>query len=149
MSRWLRGVRNALVYESREGRAAEIAGWANFCSSALFAAAGYYATHAVSFAIAAGLASLVSLRLALAHRTTVRFAAAIGTVAVATVGGALAWLFAHALESWAAPPLAGALGAILGGALPARAYAQIAKRRAEDVPDSLLTSASLVPPSGR
>jgi hypothetical protein len=145
--RVLRLLRRAVVYESREGRAAEIAGWSNFVAAFVVGAGAFYAERSFAFAFAALVAALVALRLALANRVTVWLAAAVGSLSVATACGALAWTFAHVLEMPAAPPIAGALGALVGGAIPATAYLRIARRRADDVPDSLLHAPSLIPPS--
>jgi hypothetical protein len=149
--RTLRLLRNALVYESREGRAAEVCGWSNLVTAVAAAAGTFYAARSVPVALAAGVAAFIALRLALAHRVTVWIAAAVGTLSVAAVGGAFAWVFAHVVDASAAPPIAAALGAIVAGALPALSYARVARRRAAGVRDSLLDgrhSLSLPPSSG-
>jgi hypothetical protein len=139
--RILRVLHQAIVYEPREGRAAEIAGWSNAIVGIGVGALVWSETSSVALAVPAAIAAIIVLRLALAGRMTVWFAAVAGSMAVAAVGATLAWLFAHAIESPLAPPIAAALGAIGAGAVPGWAYARLAKLRAEDVPDSLLTPA--------
>jgi hypothetical protein len=138
---------------SRQGRAAEIAAWANAASA--FAVAGgtaallwaRFASHAAWIGLLAGAVSLLVLRLALTHRYTVWFAAVVGTLTVAAAGGSVAWLFGHVVEAPSAPSIAAVLGS-LGAALPpAWGYSQLAKRRANDDRDSLIDPVSV--PSSR
>lgn len=139
-----RGLDHALFHESRQGRAAEIAGWSNAASA--LAVAGGVTTfgwsslpiHAAWVGLIAGAMTLFALRLALAHRYTVWIAATVGTLTIAALGGGLAWLFAHVLESASAPSIAAVAGALVAALAPARSYAHIAGRRANDVPDSLV-----------
>ena len=70
-------------------------------------------------------------------------AAGFGTLTIAALGGALAWLFGHAVESPAAPSIAAVLGALFASLGPAWSYAHLARRRAEDVRDSLLAPVSV------
>jgi hypothetical protein len=137
--RFFRTLLRAVFYESREGRAAEIAAWSN-------ALVGLAAGVALwlelgSWVLAFGAAALVFLvlRVALAHRVTVWIAAVVGTLVVATAGAALAWVFAHVIEIPSAPPIAAVLAGLALGALPGWAYVQLARSRANDVPDSLVT----------
>ena len=94
--------------------------------------------HAAWIGLLAGALALVVLRFALTHRLTVWFAAAVGTLTVAAVGGTLAWLFGHVVEIASAPSIAAVAGALLAALAPAWSYANIARRRAEDVRDSLI-----------
>jgi hypothetical protein len=135
----VRAVQRAIQYESRAGRAAEIAGWSNGVAAVAAGAGVWLEARSWGLAFGAALVAFVLLRLALAHRVTVWVAAIVGTLSVAAAGGALAWLFSHVSESPAAPPIAAALGALVAGALPGWAYATLARRRASDVPDSLVT----------
>lgn len=142
--RVLRAVHHAVAYESRHGRAAEVAGWSNLLASlGLGLAANRLGAAPLAALLVAALA-FVLLRVALVHRTSIGVAALLGTLAVAAVGGGLAWTFGHALEEVhpAAPQMAGVAGALLGALLPAWAYATVAQHRRNDVPDSLLGPAS-------
>lgn len=144
MGRALRTVRHAIFDESRGGRAAEIAAWSNGASAlgvaAVVTVLGWerLPIHAAWVGLVAGVLTLVGLRLALAHRFTVWLAAVVGTLTVAAIGGGLAWLFGHVLEIASAPPLAALGGALLAALAPAWSYANIARRRAENVRDSLV-----------
>lgn len=86
------------------------------------------------------------LRVSLVNRVSVWIAAALGTLTVGALGGSLAWVFAHVIETPWAPALAAIVGAIVAAAPPAWSYARLARRRQEDVPDSLIEPVS-VPPS--
>ena len=148
-SRVLSALRHAIFDESRQGRAAEIAGWSN-AASALAVAGGTTAltwsripVHAAWVGLVAGALTLLLLRLALTHRTTVWIASAIGTLTLSALGGSLAWLFAHVLEVAWAPSVAAVVGALLAALPPAWGYAQIARRRAECVRDSLIDPISV------
>ena len=145
----LRLLRHAVFQASRKGRAGEIAGWANG-ASALAVAAGVTALgwpqlsmHAAWIGLAVGVISFGGLRLALAHRVTVWIAATLGTVTVAALGGGLAWLFAHVVERPAVPSIAAVVGALGAAIAPAWSYAHLAKRRKENVPDSLISPVSV------
>lgn len=94
--------------------------------------------HAAWIGLLGGALTLVALRLALTHRLTVWFAALVGTLTVAAVGGALAWLFGHVVETAAAPSIAAIAGALLAALAPAWSYANIARLRAGDIRDSLV-----------
>jgi hypothetical protein len=144
-----RSVHHAIFHASREGRASEIAGWAN-AASALAVAAGIVVftwarlpVHAAWIGVFAGLVTFVGLRLSLAHRFTLWIAAAFGTLTVAALGGALAWLFGHLVESPAAPSIAAVLGAVAAALIPAWGYAHLARRRAANVRDSLIEPISV------
>jgi hypothetical protein len=149
----LRRIHHVVFAESREGRAAEIAAWSNGASALAVAAAtaGFgwsrFGVHATWLGLGAGIVTLLVLRLALAHRFTVWFAAAIGTLTVAALGGSIAWLFGHVVETPAAPSFAAVLGALAAAAAPAWSYARLARRRASSVRDSLLDPVSV--PSSR
>lgn len=143
--RLVRALHHAVFVESRQGRAAEIAAWANgasACAVALGATALAWShmapRHAACLGLGAGAVTLLLLRLALAHRLTVWIASAIGTVTIAALGGSLAWLFAHVLEIAAAPPIAALIGALGAALAPAWGYGQLVRLRAELVRDSLL-----------
>lgn len=144
----LRAARHAIIYESRAGRAAEIAGWSNALTAVLAGAGALYATRGVALSATVLVATFVALRVALAHRWTVWVAAALGTVAVGTAFGALAWLFAQLLETPSAPTTAAILCAVGSAVLPASAYARVARLRADEAPDSLVRKPS-TPPSFR
>lgn len=144
LARAARAVRHAVFDESRGGRAAEIAAWSNGASAVAVAGALTAASwerlpvHGAWVGLMGGALALVLLRLALTHRATVWLAAAFGTLSVAMLGGGLAWLFGHVVELAAAPSIAAVAGALLAALAPAWSYAKIARRRAEDVRDSLL-----------
>lgn len=134
---------------SREGRASEIAIWSN-AASALVVAGGVAALtwpqlpgHAAWIGLGAGIVAFIGLRLSLAHRWTVWIAAAFGTLTIAALGGGLAWLFGHVLESPSAPSIAAVLGAIAAALAPAWSYAHLARRRSEGRRDSLLEPISV------
>ncbi len=153
LERALRNVDHVVFDESREGRAAEIAAWANGVS-ALVVGAGVAAltwsalpVHAAWIGLTCGVLTFALLRLALTHKSSVWLGAAIGTLTVAALGGALAWLFAHVIERPWAPSFAAVLGALVAALPPAWSYAQLARRRANDVPDSLLDPVTWPPPS--
>jgi hypothetical protein len=149
LTRLVRALKSAALVESRQGRAAEIAGWANGASAAVLGAGvgalGWPRLGATAAwpGVAAFLLALLLLRLALAHRITVWIASAFGTLTVAALGGALAWLFAHALEVPSLPPVLGLAGALAAGVAPAWGYVQLARRRAGADRDSLLDPISI------
>ena len=143
--RALRGARHAILYESRAGRAAEIAGWSNALAAALAGAAALYEARRPALALVAVVATFALLRAALAHRSTVWIAAALGTLSVSAAAGSLAWVFAQTLETPTAPPIAAVLVAIGSALLPAMAYARLARLRQDDVPDSLAHEPSIPP----
>jgi hypothetical protein len=145
----LKLLHHAVFHASREGRAGEIAAWANG-ASAFAIAAGVTALgwsrlsmHAAWIGLAVGIVTFAGLRLSLAHRVTVWIAAAFGTLTIAALGGGLAWLFAHVVESPAAPSIAAVLGALAAALAPAWSYAHLAKRRKENVRDSLISPVSV------
>ena len=147
--RILRALRSAILVESRQGRAAEIAGWSN-AASAVAVAAGAVAlawsrlgSHALWLGLPTGAVALFLLRLALTHRMTVWIAAVLGTLTIAVLGGLLSWVFAHALEMPTVPPIAAAVGALLASLAPAWSYGQLVQRRAESVRDSLIDPVSV------
>lgn len=140
LRRFARAVHRAFVYESSGGAAAEVVGYAN-ALPALTVAAGVWALASTAWiAVSAGLVTYALLRLALAHRVMIWIAAVLGTLAVAGLGGALAWVFAHFVETSWAPPACAVLGVIAGGALPGWAYGRLILARMNDVPDSLIDS---------
>jgi hypothetical protein len=127
----------------RWARATEIATWAN-AASALAVAGGVTAlmwtrlpAYAIWIGLGGGVLAFAALRLSLAHRFTLWIAAAFGTLTIAALGGGLFWLFAHVLESPAAPSIAGVVGAIVAAVGPAWGYGHLARDRAESRRDSL------------
>lgn len=146
--RALRAVHHALAFESRHGRAAEVAGWSNALASLGLGVAAFRCGLGEVAAVAVLVASFALLRLAMTHRATIPLAALAGSLAVAGVGGLLAWTFAHVVETEpAAPSIAGIVGALVSALAPAWAYATVARSRRADVPDSLLSPVSV--PSSR
>ena len=141
-----RFVRHVVFDASRAGRSSEIAAWSNALASLGLAGGAYALVRSWPLALAVAVIAFVLLRVALAHRLTVWIAAALGTLAVGAVGGALCWLFGHVLEQAAAPWIAGALGALLSALAPAWAYGSLAQRRERNIRDSLVDPVS-VPPS--
>ena len=152
LRRFGRAIHRAVVYESSGGAAAEVVGYAN-ALPALAAAAGIWALASTAWmAIVGGLVTYALLRFALAHRVTIWIAATTGTLAVAALGGTLAWVFSHFVEVAWAPPFAAVVGVVAGGALPAWAYGRLIIARMNDVPDSLVVdsgrgSLASIPPS--
>ena len=141
-------VQHAIFDASGGGRATEIASWAN-AASALTVGAGVAVllwSQLGANALWAGFAALavvfVGLRVSLAHRVTVWIAAAFGTVTVGALGGSLAWLFGHVVETPAAPSVAAVVGAVIAALAPAWSYTHIARLRSERVRDSLLSPLS-------
>ena len=144
--RTLRAFQRAVFFESRHGRAAEIAAWSNAVAALGAAASVHFAVHAwVLTAVTAPL-MFVALRLALVNRKTLWVAAAFGTLSVAITAGGLGWLFGHVAEREAVPPIACAVAAALAGLVPAWAYTQLASIR-EVTRDSLVDASSV--PSSR
>jgi hypothetical protein len=149
----LRAVRHAIVDESREGRAAEIVAWANSTSALAVGAAvtafgwSRLPVHAAWIGLASSAFAFLVLRLALTHRHTVWFAAFVGTLTVASLGGTLAWLFGHVVDTPEASSIAAVIGALIASVPPAWSYAHLARRRAEAVRDSLVDPTSV--PSSR
>ena len=145
----MRTVQHAVFDESREGRAAEIAAWSNGLSAlGLAAAIAVYGwaslpVHSAWIGLAAGVVTLLALRLALTHRWTVWLAGAAGTLTIAALGGSLAWLFGHVVETPAAPSIAAVLGAVAAAIAPAWSYSHLARRRAQSVRDSLVDPVSV------
>lgn len=132
-----------MFHASREGRAAEIAIWSNAASALAVAGAVVALTwaslpaHALWIGMGAGVAAFVGLRVSLAYRVTVWIAAAFGTLTIGALGGALAWLFGHVLESPSAPSILAVFGALLAAVAPAWSYSRLARQRAQHVRDSL------------
>ena len=153
LHRALRAVDHAIFDASRVGRAGEIAAWSNAASAlavALGATALLWTEFAYSagwFGLGAGVVSLVLLRLALTHRFTVWLSACAGTLTIAALGSSVAWLFGHMVEAPWAPSVAAVLGGVLAAVLPAWAYSQLARRRANAERDSLIDPVSV--PSSR
>ena len=149
LGRFVRRARHAVLDASRTGRASEIAAWANALSAIALgvgAAALTWGKLSLDGAWIGGLVFVVSfvvLRLSLAHRITVWIAGALGTLTVASIGGALAWLFAHVVDLPALPSVAAVLGALAAAAVPAWAYLQLARSREEGMPDSLVDPVSM------
>ena len=135
-----------MVYESRHGRAAEVAGWSNALAAVCLALAGHRLGLGALAALAVFVAAWALLRLALVHPTSLAFAALLGTLAVAAAGGGVAWTFGHALEDVhaAAPQITGIAGALAGALVPSWAYATVARHRRAHVPDSLVSPVSSV-----
>jgi hypothetical protein len=149
VGRALRTLGHAIFDESRGGRASEIAAWSNGASALGVAIAvttlGWdrLPVNAAWAGLVVGALTLAGLRLALVHRFTVWVAAVVGTLTVAAIGGTLAWLLGHLVELAAAPPIAALAGALLAAVAPAWSYANIARRRADDVRDSLVEPISV------
>jgi hypothetical protein len=131
-------LRQSFEYESRDGRAAEVAGWSNALAAIAMGGAVVWQHGTWAAAGATILVAFLALRLALTNRVTVWLAAAVGTLTVGGATGALAWLFGHVAELAWVPPIAGLVVGVAAAALPAWAYTQIARQRLADVPDSLL-----------
>jgi hypothetical protein len=145
MRRALRAVHHAFAFESRHGRAAEIAGWSNALAALGFGVLTFRGGLGEAASVAALVVSFALLRLAMAHLATLPLAALAGTLAVAGGGGLLAWTFGHVFETEpAAPVTAGILGALASALAPAWAYAEVARHRREHVPDSLVSPVSSV-----
>lgn len=147
--RFFRAVYQAIFVASRQGRAAEIAAWSN-AAGALAVGGGVAAlawsrmgSGAAWLGLGVGAVTLLLLRLALTHRLTVWVASLLGTLTVAACGGSLTWLFAHVLEMPSVPPVAAVVGALLAALAPAWSYAQLARRRAESIRDSLIDPISV------
>jgi hypothetical protein len=126
-----------------------VAAWSN-AAAAIAAGAGatYVAwsrmsTHAIAVGAATGVVMFALLRFFLVHRVSVWIAAALGTLTVGALGGSLAWVFAHVIEQPEAPSIAAVMGALLAAAPPAWSYAHLARRRREEIPDSLLDPVSI------
>lgn len=147
--RVFRALRSAIFVESRQGRAAEIAGWSNAASAVAVAACAValawsrLASNALWLGLATGAITLFLLRLALTNRVTVWIASVLGTLTVAGLGGALTWVFAHVVEMPTLPPIAAVLGAFLASLGPAWSYAQLARRRADSIRDSFIDPISV------
>jgi hypothetical protein len=148
-----RAAHHVVFDASRVGRAGEIAAWSNGASG-LAVALGMtallwarFGSNATWLGLLAGAVTLLVLRLALAHRYTVWISALIGTLTIASLGGGVAWLFGHVVESPSAPSVSAVLGALLAALGPAWAYAQLAKRRARAERDSFIDPISV--PSSR
>jgi hypothetical protein len=141
--RLLRTAHHLVFDASRQGRPFEIAAWSNAVASLGLGAGTYALTRSSSAAVGAFVLAFVLLRMALAYPQTVCVAASLGTLSVGTVGGALSWLFAHVIEAPSAPSIAGVAGALLSAIAPAWAYANLAQRRAQDIPDSLVEPVSV------
>lgn len=144
-----RRLHHLIFDQSRAGRAYEVAAWANGASAlAIALGVGWLlwprvAENAIWIALVAAVVAFVGLRLSLAHRMTVWIAATTGTLTIASLGAALAWVFGHVIETPAAPSVAAAIGALAAAALPAWSYAHLAARRARDVRDSLIDPVSV------
>jgi len=147
-SRAYRNIHHAIFHASREGRCAEIAFWSNTAACFLLGAGTFYVTQSWVVGVAIAAAMFILLRIAIANRFTVWIAASFGTLAVSALGGALAWLFAHVIESSAtAPSIAAVAGAVVSATVPAWAFGRLAQRRQEAIPDSLVEPISV--PSSR
>lgn len=145
MRRLLRAVHHAIFHESREGRAAEIVAWSNAAAALGAGAQAFVLDCSPAASLAIAVLAFLLLRVALLHRVTVWIAAAFGTVAIAGAAGGIAWLFAHVIEHPAAPPIAAGAAGVLAAIVPTCAYVRLAKRRAENVPDSLIEPVSARP----
>lgn len=145
----MRRLHHRVFDQSRAGRAYEVAAWANAASA--FAIAGgvawtlwpRYSTNAIGIGVAVFVVAFVGLRFSLAHRMTVWIAATVGTLTIASLGAGLAWVFAHAVESPAAPSIGAAIGALIAAIAPAWSYAHLARRRADSIRDSLIDPVSV------
>jgi len=135
-------MRRLVLDRSRHGRAAEIVGWSNATAAFLAAGATGVRTRAPLGALLTFVVAFASLRLMLAHRRTIGVAAMAGSVAVAATTGGLAWLFAHLVDAPGFADAMAVVGAVVGGAVPAWAYADLAAKRHARVPDSLVTASA-------
>lgn len=152
LRRALRAADHVVFDQSRLGRAAEVAAWAN-AASAFAVAVGVgarlwarFGTNAAWLGLVAGALTLLVLRLALAHRYSLWLAASAGTLTLASLGAAIGWVFGHAIEVSSAPSIAAVLCALVSAILPAWAYSQLAKHRQTER-DSLLSPPVSAPPS--
>ncbi len=146
MRRFLRWLYYTVFAASDDGRPFEVAVWSNALASVGVGALTFHTIHSWAPAIALGIVVFVLLRIALTHRVAIGLAAFAGILAVAGAGGGLAWLFAHLSERADVPTIAAALGAFTAAVVPAWAYAKLAARRWNGVPDALIEPVS-IPPS--
>jgi len=119
-------VLSSILNESPDPFASEVALVSNGVVSVLlfFAAWLLLSLHALpSF----GIASLffVLLRAAFAHRSTTIVAGALSALGIAVAAGAAGWIMGHCADITAVPEICATLFAVLGGALPANAYARL------------------------
>jgi hypothetical protein len=142
-----RKLHHIVFHASREGRASEIAAWSNALASIGLGIGSFVLTHSSPLATCAPIILFVLLRAALTNRVTIWIAGVTGTVAVAAVGGGLAWLFGHVIEIPSVPLIAAAIVALGSASIPVWAYRRLAQRRADDVRDSLIDPISV--PSSR
>jgi hypothetical protein len=139
--RFGRRLRQIVLERSSQGRAAEIVGWSNAAAAGAGGIAIGYRTGTPLGGLVAFAVAFAGLRLMLAHRKTVGFAALLGTSAVAGAAGSVTWLFAHVVDRAGFADALGIMGALVGGAVSAWAYADLAGKRHAKVPDSLVASA--------
>jgi hypothetical protein len=140
----------AIVFAgSREGRAAEIVGWSNAVASLAIGVGLAALAHAPwALAALAAVVTFVLLRVGMASRKTAWVVALLGVTCVGGAAGALGWVLGHIVESWTYAPAVLALVASAAVVIPAGwAYARLLRRRADDVPDSLVDPVSLSPQS--
>lgn len=142
LSRAASHVGHVVFDASREGRSSEIVGWSHAIVALEIGAGVFYAARALPYAWAVALGSavvaFVLLRAAITNAVTIWGAALLGTTGVASLSGALGWLFGHLVDHPTAPPLAGALTAVLSALLPIYAYRRLARLRKDGVADSLV-----------
>lgn len=126
------------MHESRAGRAAEVTAWANAIASLAVGVGAFALFHGWLVALGIAIAFFALLRVALTHRIAIWISAAFGTASVAAMGGVVAWLFSHVVDRPYVPIVAGVLGAIFAGLVPGWGYFALARRHADEIPDSLL-----------
>lgn len=143
VGRLLRLLDHAIFDASRQGRVAEITGWANAFASLELGGLVYLLTSSWQVAVATLVVAFGLLRIALVHRHTLFVAASLGTLAVSGLAGFLAWLFAHVAEIPWLPSVAAVIVAIASATVPAWAYAQLAQRRTNHIRDSLIDPVSV------
>jgi hypothetical protein len=121
-------VLGSILNESPDPFASEVALVANGVVSllAFFAAWLVLSLAALPSAIVASLL-LVLLRAAFAHRTTTIAAGAVSALGIAVATGTAGWIMGQCAEMPAVPEICAAVCAVLGGALPASAYARLLK----------------------
>jgi hypothetical protein len=138
--RFARRLRRIVFESSSHGRAAEIVGWSNAAAAAIGAIAIGFRMRAPWAGVLAFAVGFLGLRLLLAHRKTVAFAAMFGTLAIGGAAGALTWLFAHVVDRAGFADALAVVGALVGGAVSSWAYAEVASKRHANIRDSLIVS---------
>lgn len=117
-----------ILNESPDPFASEVALVSNGVVSVLafFAAWLALSLHALPSAVFAFFL-FVLLRAAFAHRATTIIAGAVSALGIALATGTAGWIMGQCAETTAVPEICAAVCAVLGGALPANAYARLLK----------------------